>query len=142
MKMQKIGVLGAGIMGSGISQVFALSGFNVSLIDISATALDRAMENMGKSLSRLLDKEKITSQQKVDALSRIRTGGNLTDLAGCDVVIEAATENLELKLQLMTQLDAIMRPEAVLASNTSSISITRLAAATTRPERVVGLHFF
>ncbi|MCF6753392.1 3-hydroxybutyryl-CoA dehydrogenase [Pseudomonas stutzeri] len=142
MKMQKIGVLGAGIMGSGISQIFALSGFNVSLIDISATALDRAVENMGKSLSRLLDKEKITSQQKVDALSRIRTGGNLTDLAGCDVVIEAATENLELKLQLMTQLDAIMRPEAVLASNTSSISITRLAAATTRPERVVGLHFF
>lgn len=142
MNMQKIGVLGAGTMGSGISQVFAINGYNVTLIDISAAALDRAMDTVDKSLSRLLSKEKITSQQKSDALSRIRTGVNLSDLADCDVVIEAATESLELKLQLMTQLDAIVRPEAILASNTSSISITRLAAATTRPERVVGLHFF
>ncbi|QXH69426.1 3-hydroxybutyryl-CoA dehydrogenase [Pseudomonas asgharzadehiana] len=142
MNMQKIGVLGAGTMGSGISQVFAINGYNVTLIDISAAALDRAMDAVDKSLSRLLSKEKITGQQKSDALSRIRTGVNLSDLADCDVVIEAATENLELKLQLMAQLDAIVRPEAILASNTSSISITRLAAATTRPERVVGLHFF
>jgi 3-hydroxybutyryl-CoA dehydrogenase len=142
MNMQKIGVLGAGTMGSGISQVFAINGYNVTLIDISAAALDRAMDTVDKSLSRLLSKEKITGQQKSDALSRIRTGVNLSELADCDVVIEAATENLELKLQLMAQLDAIVRPEAILASNTSSISITRLAAATTRPERVVGLHFF
>lgn len=142
MNMQKIGVLGAGTMGSGISQVFAINGYAVTLIDISAAALDRAMDTVDKSLSRLLSKEKITGQQKSDALSRIRTGVNLSDLADCDVVIEAATENLELKLQLMAQLDAIVRPEAILASNTSSISITRLAAATTRPERVVGLHFF
>jgi 3-hydroxybutyryl-CoA dehydrogenase len=142
MNMQKIGVLGAGTMGSGISQVFAINGYNVTLIDISAAALDRAMDTVDKSLLRLLSKEKITGQQKSDALSRIRTGVNLSELADCDVVIEAATENLELKLQLMAQLDAIVRPEAILASNTSSISITRLAAATTRPERVVGLHFF
>ncbi len=142
MNMQKIGVLGAGTMGSGISQVFAINGYNVTLIDISAAALDRAMDTVDKSLSRLLSKEKITGQQKSDALSRIRTSVNLSGVADCDVVIEAATENLELKLQLMAQLDAIVRPEAILASNTSSISITRLAAATTRPERVVGLHFF
>ncbi|MCM2461374.1 MULTISPECIES: 3-hydroxybutyryl-CoA dehydrogenase [Pseudomonas] len=142
MNMKKIGVLGAGTMGSGISQVFAINGYDVALIDISAAALDRAMDTVEKSLSRLLSKEKIIGQQKSEALSRIRTGVNLSDLADCDVVIEAATENLELKLHLMAQLDAIVRPEAILASNTSSISITRLAAATTRPERVVGLHFF
>lgn len=142
MNMQKIGVLGAGTMGSGISQVFAINGYDVALIDISAAALDRAMDTVEKSLSRLLSKEKIIGQQKSEALSRIRTGVNLSDLADCDVVIEAATENLELKLHLMAQLDAIVRPDAILASNTSSISITRLAAATTRPERVVGLHFF
>jgi 3-hydroxybutyryl-CoA dehydrogenase len=142
MNKKKIGVLGAGTMGSGISQVFALNGFDVTLIDISAAALERAVGTVDKSLTRLLSKEKITDQQKSDALSRIRTGVKLTELADCDVVIEAATENLELKLDLMAQLDAIVRPEAILASNTSSISITRLAAATTRPERVVGLHFF
>jgi len=142
MNMQKIGVLGAGTMGSGISQVFAINGYDVALIDISAAALDRALDTVEKSLSRLLSKEKIVGQQKSEALSRIRTSVNLSDLADCDVVIEAATENLELKLNLMAQLDAIVRPEAILASNTSSISITRLAAATTRPERVVGLHFF
>jgi 3-hydroxybutyryl-CoA dehydrogenase len=142
MNKQKIGVLGAGTMGSGISQVFALNGFDVTLIDISSAALERAVGTVDKSLTRLLSKEKITDQQKSDALSRIRTGVKLTELADCDVVIEAATENLELKLDLMAQLDAIVKPEAILASNTSSISITRLAAATTRPERVVGLHFF
>ena len=142
MNKQKIGVLGAGTMGSGISQVFALNGFDVTLIDISSAALERAVGTVDKSLTRVLSKEKITDQQKSDALSRIRTGVKLTELADCDVVIEAATENLELKLDLMAQLDAIVRPEAILASNTSSISITRLAAATTRPERVVGLHFF
>lgn len=142
MAKQKIGILGAGTMGSGISQVFAVNGFSVTLIDISAAALDRAINTVEKSLDRLLNKEKITTQQKDDALSNIKTGQDFASLADCDVVIEAATENLELKLALMAQLDAIVRPEAILASNTSSISITRLASATSRPERVVGLHFF
>ncbi|QIB03772.1 3-hydroxybutyryl-CoA dehydrogenase [Pseudomonas frederiksbergensis] len=142
MTKQKIGILGAGTMGSGISQVFAVNGFDVALIDISAAALERAINTVEKSLDRLLSKEKITAQQKNDALSKIKIGQDLASLADCDVVIEAATEDLELKLALMAQLDAIVRPEAILATNTSSISITRLASATSRPERVVGLHFF
>ncbi|KAB0528516.1 3-hydroxybutyryl-CoA dehydrogenase [Pseudomonas brassicacearum] len=142
MTKQKIGILGAGTMGSGISQVFAVNGFDVALIDISAAALERAINTVEKSLDRLLSKEKITAQQKNDALSKIKIGQDLASLADCDVVIEAATEDLELKLALMAQLDTIVRPEAILATNTSSISITRLASATSRPERVVGLHFF
>jgi 3-hydroxybutyryl-CoA dehydrogenase len=142
MTKQKIGILGAGTMGSGISQVFAVNGFDVALIDISASALERAINTDEKSFDRLLSKEKITAQQKNDALSKIKIGQDLASLADCDVVIEAATEDLELKLALMAQLDAIVRPEAILATNTSSISITRLASATSRPERVVGLHFF
>lgn len=142
MAVQKIGVLGAGAMGSGISQIFAVNGFDVILVDISAAALELAINTVDKSLGRLLSKDKITAQQKSDALSKIKTGLSLARLADCDVVIEAATENLELKLSLMTQLDAIVRPETILASNTSSISITRLASATSRPDKVVALHFF
>ena len=142
MKKQKIGVLGAGTMGNGISQVFAVNGFDVIMIDISPAALERAVNTVSKSLGRLVSKEKITEQQKEQALSRIQTGVDLSTLAECDVVIEAATENLELKLDLLAKLDAIVRPDAILASNTSSISITHLASVTSRPERVVGLHFF
>lgn len=142
MKKQKIGVLGAGTMGNGISQVFAVNGFDVIMIDISPAALERAVNIVNKSLGRLVSKEKITELQKEQALSRIQTGVDLNALAECDVVIEAATENLELKLDLLTTLDAIVRPDAILASNTSSISITHLASVTSRPERVVGLHFF
>lgn len=142
MKKQTIGVLGAGTMGNGISQVFAVNGFDVIMIDISPAALERAVNTVEKSLGRLVSKEKITEQQKEQALSRIQTGVDLGALAECDVVIEAATENLELKLDLLAKLDAIVRPDAILASNTSSISITHLASVTSRPERVVGLHFF
>lgn len=142
MNYQRIGVLGAGAMGNGISQTLSLCGHEVVMVDLSPAILERGLQTIGASLDRLLKKEKITGPDKTAALARIRTSCDLQELADCDLIIEAATESLALKLDLFARLDALARPETILATNTSSISITRLAAATRRAERVVGLHFF
>jgi 3-hydroxybutyryl-CoA dehydrogenase len=142
MSKQKIGVLGAGTMGNGISQTFSLCGYDVVMVDIAQAAVDRGLKTISGSLDRLIKKEKISEADKAGALARIQTSLELSALADCDLIIEAAVEQLDLKLDLFAKLDALARPGTILASNTSSISITRLAAATSRPDRVVGLHFF
>ena len=142
VEIGKIGIVGSGTMGNGIAQVFAVAGVKVSLNDISAEALERAMGTMAGSLDRLIKKDKMTAEQKNVALANVATTTELNALADCDVIIEAATENLDIKLKLFAELDRIADAETVLASNTSSISITKLAAATERPERVIGMHFF
>lgn len=142
MLINKAGVIGAGTMGSGIAQVFAASGFEVVMCDVSQEALERAMEAICRSLDRMLAKQKISQADKAASLSRIRQAVGIDAAAQADIVVEAASENEPLKLQLFAELDRVCRQEAILASNTSSISLTRLAAATTRPERVIGMHFF
>lgn len=142
MSQQKIGVVGAGTMGNGIAQAFAVAGFEVILTDIAQPALDRAVATISGSLDRLIKKEKMTEAQKVAALAKISTATDTQALAVADLVIEAATENLELKTKIFKQLDGLMKTDAILASNTSSISITKLAAATGRADRVIGMHFF
>lgn len=142
MSKQKIGVLGAGTMGNGISQAFSSHGYDVVMVDISQAALDRGLSTISGSMDRLIKKEKITMTDKNAALAHITTGLDMAALANCDLIIEAATEQMELKLDLFKRLDALVGPDAILASNTSSISITRLAAVTQRPGQVVGLHFF
>jgi 3-hydroxybutyryl-CoA dehydrogenase len=142
MDFRKIGVVGAGAMGNGISQAFAQAGFEVALADVAQAQLDGAMKTVAGSFDRLVKKEKMTAADKAAALGRIRPSTDLAAVKGCDLVIEAATENLELKLKIFRQLDELAAPGAVIASNTSSISITRLAAATKRPDKVIGMHFF
>lgn len=142
MGFRKIGVVGAGAMGNGISQAFAQAGFEVALTDVAQAQLERALSTVAGSFDRLVKKEKMTAADKAAALARIHPSTELAALKGCDLVIEAATENLELKLKIFRQLDELAAPGAVIASNTSSISITRLAAATKRPDKVIGMHFF
>ena len=142
MAFRKIGVVGAGTMGNGIAQAFAQSGFDVVMSDVAQAALDRAMATISGSYDRLIKKEKMTAEQKAAALGRIKTATELAALKDADLIIEAATENLDLKLKIFKQLDELAKPEAVIASNTSSISITKLAASTKRPEKVIGMHFF
>jgi 3-hydroxybutyryl-CoA dehydrogenase len=142
MDFRKIGVVGAGAMGNGISQAFAQAGFEVALTDVAQAQLDRALATVAGSFDRLVKKEKMTAADKTAALARIRPSTELAAVKDCDLVIEAATENLDLKLKIFRQLDALAAPGAVIASNTSSISITRLAAATKRPDKVIGMHFF
>jgi 3-hydroxybutyryl-CoA dehydrogenase len=141
MTIQTVGVLGAGQMGAGIAQVAAMSGYDVVLTDISQAQLERAKAGMEKSLSKLVAKERISSSDKDGALARVSISTEMSTHSGSDIVIEAVTEHEPLKLQLLTQLDAVLGPDAILASNTSSISITRLAAATSRSERFIGMHF-
>jgi 3-hydroxybutyryl-CoA dehydrogenase len=142
MKKRTIGVVGAGTMGNGIAQAFALAGVDVVMNDIAEASLQRGLATITGSLDRLIKKEKLSPAEKSAALSRISTSTELKALAACDLIVEAATENLELKLKIFAQLDQIAAPASVLASNTSSISITRLAAATKRPAQVIGMHFF
>lgn len=142
MAFRKIGVVGAGTMGNGIAQAFAQAGFEVVMSDVAQAALDRAMNTIAGSYDRLIKKEKMTAEQKAAALGRIQTATELAALKDADLVIEAATENLELKLKIFRQLDTLAGADTVIASNTSSISITKLAAATQRPDRVIGMHFF
>ena len=142
MAFRKIGVVGAGTMGNGIAQAFAQAGFEVVMSDVAQAALDRAMATIAGSYDRLIKKEKMTAEQKAAALGRIRTATELAALKDADLVIEAATENLELKLKIFRQLDELAKADAVIASNTSSISITKLAASTKRPDKVIGMHFF
>jgi 3-hydroxybutyryl-CoA dehydrogenase len=140
--MEKIAVIGAGTMGNGISQAFAVAGVNVVMTDVAQAQLERGTAAISGSLDRLVKKEKMTAEAKAAAMGRIRGATDLAAIKDCGLVIEAATENLELKLKIFRQLDEAAPRDAVIASNTSSISITRLAAATKRPDRVIGMHFF
>ncbi len=142
MQIQTIGVVGAGTMGNGIAQAFAVAGYSVILNDIAQAPLDRGMKNVDGSLERLVKKDKMTAEAKAAALARITATPDITALTGVDLIIEAATENLALKLDLFGRLDGLAKPEAIIASNTSSISITKLAAATKRSSQVIGMHFF
>ena len=142
MKIQRVGVIGAGTMGNGIAHVFARSGFHVVLCDIDQKFLDRGLATIAKNLDRELSKNKITEPQKAETLKRIDSTIDRSQAAGCDFVVEAASEKLDIKTELFRELDRICRPEVILASNTSSISITKLAAVTQRPEKVIGMHFF
>jgi 3-hydroxybutyryl-CoA dehydrogenase len=142
MTIQSIAVIGAGTMGNGIAQVCAASGYAVLMTDLAQAALDRGLQTMSANLDRMVNKAKISEADKQAALARVRTATDLKAIADCDLVIEAATESAELKVKIFSQADALARPGAIIASNTSAISITRLAAATRRPERVIGMHFF
>ena len=142
MNLQNIGVIGAGTMGNGIAQVCALAGFNVTLIDISESALQKALATVGKNLDRQVSKDTLTQEQKLAALDKIRTSTDYASLQNVQLVIEAATENLDLKLRVLQQIAAQVSTECVIASNTSSLSITQLAASVSQPERFIGLHFF
>ena len=142
MEIKRIGVVGAGTMGNGIAHVCARSGFSVLLCDVEQRFLDRALDVIAKNLAREMAKGKITAEQEAAALERINPTLDRGKLADCDFLIEAATEKFEVKSEIFRDLDRISWAELVLASNTSSISITRLAAVTKRPERVIGMHFF
>jgi 3-hydroxybutyryl-CoA dehydrogenase len=142
MEIKRIGVVGAGTMGNGIAHVIARCGYEVLLCDVDQRFLDRALETIAKNLDREVTKSKITANDKTSTLSRITPALDRQKLSDCDFVIEAATEKLDIKSQLFRDLDRICRPEVVLSSNTSSISITKLAALTKRPEQVIGMHFF
>jgi 3-hydroxybutyryl-CoA dehydrogenase len=139
--IKTVGVVGAGTMGNGIAQVFAQAGFAVRLVDVAQPLLDRARSNIKKSLSKLVEKGKVTATDRDEALGRLSTTTSLDLLGEADYVVEAIVEDAETKRTLFTSLDALTRPEVILASNTSSISITTLGAATTRPDRVLGMHF-
>ncbi|MBI5495703.1 MAG: 3-hydroxybutyryl-CoA dehydrogenase [Deltaproteobacteria bacterium] len=140
-EIKVLGVVGAGQMGNGISQVAAQSGIDVICTDVNQGALDKARDTVKGSLGRLVKKEKLTQAQADEALKRITFTADLQKLSGADLVVEAATENEKLKKTIFDQLDKIARPGVILATNTSSISVTRLAAGTSRPERFIGMHF-
>jgi 3-hydroxybutyryl-CoA dehydrogenase len=140
--MKNIAVIGSGTMGNGIAHVFAQNNFAVALIDVSAPALEKALQTISRNLDRIVDKGNLSLEQKAQTLQNIRTFTHLPDgVAQADLIVEAATENVELKLQIFKELDGLAKPTAILASNTSSISITRIAAATQRPQQVIGMHF-
>jgi 3-hydroxybutyryl-CoA dehydrogenase len=142
MQIKRIGVVGAGTMGNGIAHVFARSGYGVILCDVEQRFLDRALDTIAKNLARETSKGKITVEQEKAALERITPVLDRAKLAECDLIVEAATEKFEIKADIFRDLDRVARPEIILASNTSSISITKLAAITKRPAQVIGMHFF
>jgi 3-hydroxybutyryl-CoA dehydrogenase len=142
MKIKTVGVVGSGTMGSGIAQACAVSGIQVLMVDISQDALDKGKKNIANSLERLLSKEKITAKDQTSALSLIQTSTQYDAFNNCDLVIEAATENLSLKIKILDLLKPHLKTEAILASNTSSISITQLAQVTQHPTQFIGMHFF
>jgi 3-hydroxybutyryl-CoA dehydrogenase len=139
--IKKVGVIGAGQMGNGIAHVAALAGFDVVLNDISADRLKSGMATINGNLARQVSKKAVSEADKAKAMARIVAGEKLDDLADCDLVIETAVEKEEVKRKIFHELCAVLKPEAIVASDTSSISITRLAAATDRPERFIGIHF-
>jgi 3-hydroxybutyryl-CoA dehydrogenase len=139
--IQYIGVIGAGQMGNGIAHVAAQCGLRVTMVDMKPEALEKALATIAKNMDRQVQKGTLSAEDKAKAESRIATSSKMDDLVGCDLVVEAATENEEIKKKIFTQLDGILQPEGIIASNTSSISITRLAAVTKRPEKFIGLHF-
>jgi 3-hydroxybutyryl-CoA dehydrogenase len=142
MEIKSIGVVGAGTMGNGIAHVFARSGYPVVLCDVEQRFLDRGLATITKNLDREIAKNKITASDKDAALGRIKGVTDRGKLADCDFIVEAATERFEIKTEIFRDLDRLARPEVILASNTSSISITKLAALTKRPDKVIGMHFF
>ena len=142
MSIQTLGIIGAGTMGNGIAQISAQAGLDVLMLDVSEVALERGMTAIAGSLERLVKKEKISAADKGAVLGRIKSTTAIADLATADYCIEAATENEALKLKILIDADMVLRAEAIIATNTSSISITRLAAATGRPDRFIGMHFF
>ncbi|MBP6003295.1 MAG: 3-hydroxybutyryl-CoA dehydrogenase [Pyrinomonadaceae bacterium] len=137
-----IGVIGAGTMGNGIAQTAAAAGFDVIICDVKAEFVERGIANISKSLDRFVKKETMTEEQKGEVLGRIKSTTSLEDLAACSLVVEAATENFDIKKQIFEKLDTICGADTILSSNTSSISITKIAATTTRPDKVIGMHFF
>jgi 3-hydroxybutyryl-CoA dehydrogenase len=139
--IKTIGVIGAGTMGNGIAQVFALSGFSVTLVDVAEPMLDRARTTIEKSLGKFVEKGKLAAADRDASMARLKTATSIDRLGDADYVVEAIVENAETKRGLFTSLDAITRPDVILASNTSSISITLLGAATKRPDKVLGMHF-
>src|SRR5947209_10009559 len=142
MAIQRVGVVGAGTMGNGIAHVFARSGYDVVLCDIEQKFLERALATISKNLDREVAKSKVTDAQKSETLKRFTPTTERSRLAPCDFIVEAASEKLDIKSEIFRDLDRICRPDVILASNTSSISITKLAASTSRPENVIGMHFF
>jgi 3-hydroxybutyryl-CoA dehydrogenase len=142
MTIKSVGIVGAGTMGNGIAQACAVVGIEALMMDVNAAALEKGVATVSGSLDRLIKKEKLTAEQKAAAIAKIKTTSTLADLASCDYVIEAATENEALKIKILKDLDAILKPETIIATNTSSISITQLAAATKRADRFIGMHFF
>jgi len=142
MTIQRVGVIGAGTMGNGIAHVFARSGFNVVLCDVEQRFLERGLQTIARNLDREVAKSKITAGDKSATLGRIASVLDRAQLADCDLIVEAATEKFEIKAEIFRDLDRIMKPDVILASNTSSISITKIAALTTRPDKVIGMHFF
>ncbi len=140
--MKNIVVIGAGTMGNGIAHVFAMTNYAVSLVDVSETALQKAVETIGNNLDRMVNKGSITAEQKAATLANIQTFTKLEDAAPtADLIVEAATENTDLKLRIFQQMDALAPANCILATNTSSISITKIAAVTKRPAQVIGMHF-
>src|SRR5579872_123984 len=142
MHIKRVGVVGAGTMGNGIAHVFARAGYNVVLCDVEQRFVDRGMATIGKNLDREVAKNKISAEEKNAAINRIEPTVDRAKLADCDFVVEAATEKFDIKSELFRDLDRICRPEIILASNTSSISITKLGALTKRPDKIIGMHFF
>lgn len=142
MEIKTVGVVGAGTMGNGIAHIFARHGFNVILCDVERRLLDHAVETISKNLDREVEKNKLSAQERVAALARIEPAVERALLARCDFLVEAATERIDIKSALFREFDEVCRPEVILSSNTSSISITKLAALTKRPDKVIGMHFF
>jgi 3-hydroxybutyryl-CoA dehydrogenase len=142
MSIQTVGIIGAGTMGNGIAQACAVAGVHAIMVDISEAAVAKGLATIASSLDRLIKKEKITEADKAAALSRIKTSTNYDDLKSAQLVIEAATENYDLKVKILKQVDALLGADVIVASNTSSISITQLAAVTQRADRFIGMHFF
>jgi len=142
MGIERVGVIGAGTMGNGIAHVFARGGYSVVLCDVEQRFLERGLATITKNLDREVAKNKISAQDKTSALKNIEPVTDRSKLAECDFIVEAATEKFEIKTEIFRDLDRVARPEVILASNTSSISITKLGALTKRPEKVIGMHFF
>ncbi len=142
MEIRRVGVIGAGTMGNGIAHVFARSGYQVVLCEVEQRFLDRGMSTIEKNLEREVSKNRITAEDKAATLKRIEGVLERGKLSACDFVIEAATEKFEIKAEIFRDLDRVCRPEIILASNTSSISITKIGALTKRPDKVIGMHFF
>jgi 3-hydroxybutyryl-CoA dehydrogenase len=142
MGIQSVGIIGAGTMGNGIAQACAVSGLNVVMVDINDAAVAKGLSSIASSLDRLIKKEKMTEAEKASALARIKTSTNYQDFTSSQMVIEAATENYDLKIKILKQLDGIVSKDTIIASNTSSISITQMAAEVSNPQRFIGMHFF
>ncbi len=140
--MKKVAVIGSGTMGSGIVQIFAQSGFEVTLKSSRESSLEKAVKTLDKSLSRLVKKEKMTEEQKTEVMARVTYTTDFNDLKDCDLVIEATVENMDIKKEVFAELDRVVKPEGILATNTSSLSITEIAASTSRPDKIIGMHFF